>query len=194
MQAFTRVLFAVATLCAALALVGTLGPCAALDPASRLPEFLEECERTDRLLAERQALLAVVEDRARARDRVVGTLLAGRISLWTAAAQFRHLAADWPPQQWGLFREYYGGDSDAERFCRQVLVVARARAEYDPRLDVSVPVAALEAELEQALRHGGIRLPPDGFAEPFDVGTVSANRVGPWTLTVEKGPGTRPGP
>jgi hypothetical protein len=40
-------------------------------------------------------------------------------------------------------------------------------------------VAVLEADLEHALRHGGIPLPPDGFAEPFDAGTGFANRVDP---------------
>ncbi len=177
MRPFTRVFFTVATLCAVPALVGTLESCAALNPVSGLPEIQEECDRLDRLVAKRQTSLAAVEDRVRAEYRVAVSLLAGRISLWTAATQFRQHAADWTPGQWRHFREYYGGDSDAERFCLQALERARAVAAYDPQLDVAVPVAVLEGDLEHALRHGGIPLPPDGFAESFDVGTGFANRV-----------------
>src|SRR5262245_4691846 len=107
---------------------------------------------------------AVVE-RCAEKHRLAAEVLEGRLGLLEAATHFRDLNEQPPPFLWERFRDRFPGRSDDERHCRQVIAFVKAALpEYrgaDP-----APVARLEAELEELLRQGDLRLPRPTAALP----------------------------
>jgi hypothetical protein len=103
------------------------------------------------------------------RVRVGRALLRGELSLWEAAACFRDLEAQRPP---GLRAgsEVHRGATAEERHCRHVITFARAA--FEEGSEVGDPAPRLEAELEERVRRGDLRLPgaPAGLVGRFDRG------------------------
>jgi hypothetical protein len=94
----------------------------------------------------------------RARQAVVDELLAGGLTLLEAAARFRDIDERHPEFYWEGFRCSYGGDSDEERFCRQVIDFVDGRFVGDPGRGRAA-AAPLEGELCGHLQRGTLRLP-----------------------------------
>jgi hypothetical protein len=95
-----------------------------------------------------------VDQRVGRRGQVIDDLCGGRIGLLEAAARFRDLSAT--PAGGPDLRVCFPGDSEGERYCRQVIQWVRARAEGEPS-DLAV---RLEEELDYYLnREGQIQLP-----------------------------------
>jgi hypothetical protein len=91
----------------------------------------------------RQILL----QRCAVRDRAVQKLLAGRLTLLQAAAQFRDveksLPVTWAP------RIAATGSAEGERLCRSVIAMAKGWMEEYVPAQAAAETARLEAELEQ---------------------------------------------
>jgi hypothetical protein len=108
----------------------------------------EETERRQQILLERNVV----------KDRAVRNLLAGRLTLLQAAAQFRDvdeaLPVTWVPQIAAT------GPAEGERLCRKVIAMAKGWMEECVPAQAAAETARLEAELE---RHRGadgtVRLP-----------------------------------
>ena len=92
------------------------------------------------------------------RDRAVRSLLAGRLTLLQAAAQFRDVEKE-QPVTWGAPIEATG-PGEGERLCRYVIAMANGwMEEYVPAAAAGM-TARLEAELEQHRgADGTVRLP-----------------------------------
>jgi len=99
----------------------------------------------------------IVRKSLEAKFQVVEELHEGRLTLPEAAAQFRDLHNLESDPNRELFRLLYKGQSDDERWCRQVISFVRGGNSEKPDL---VPVAdQLEAELAQDLAKGSFHLP-----------------------------------
>jgi hypothetical protein len=113
--------------------------------------------------AKSRALCNAISQRALAKGRLAVDAAAGRLTLLEAAARFRELNSQWPPFDWHLWREFihfrFPGVSDDEGLCRQVIVCANSALWEQPEEAERVR-CRLEAELDQHLRHGTLRLPP----------------------------------
>jgi hypothetical protein len=107
----------------------------------------------ERLEGEVQATLR----RAAAKEEVAGEAVAGRLTLFEAAARFRDLDADVTEDYRRGWRHLNEGSSDEERYCRQVL--AYAEVALRDRTDDQTVLERLEAQLDQALARGGLCLP-----------------------------------
>jgi hypothetical protein len=104
------------------------------------------------------------------KQRVAKALIRGDVTLWEAAACFRHLEALRPS---GLCpaHEYFTGTSAEERLCRHVIRFVCGLRGVDPRDAKQDPLVLwLECELEEQLSRGAIRLPdpPPGIGKPFN--------------------------
>jgi hypothetical protein len=113
----------------------------------------EEAERQQRLEREREETFAAIRRRAEVMDAVI----AGRYTLPEAAVQFWELSRGMPAFQWENFRRFYPGANDLERCCRHVIRLVACRLEGTPDRGEAV-VRRLEAELEECLRRGPVRL------------------------------------
>jgi hypothetical protein len=92
------------------------------------------------------------------KQRVRLALIAGRITLFEAAARYRDLDAGQANSRTRL-RASYPGSSDEERICRSLIAHVKHTLEGQ-RKDPNPVVASLEAELHEHLqRHGTVRLP-----------------------------------
>jgi hypothetical protein len=108
----------------------------------------------DELECRRQILM----QRAAVKNRAVGSLLAGQLTLLQAAAQFRDveqaLPITWAPPIEAT------GPAESERLCRCVMAWAHRRVPKYPPAEAASVAARLEAELEQHRgADGTIRLP-----------------------------------
>jgi hypothetical protein len=130
--------------------IGELGPA--------LAEFYEQRARLDReqrlarqLVEEEQRL----HEKAACKKSVLNDLLADRISLWEAAERFRALEMASPMRCPLVFASFYPGNSDEERFCRQIIAQVAVELENRPDND-RVLIQTLMAQLEEALSCGCI--------------------------------------
>ena len=99
----------------------------------------------------------IVRQSLEAKFQVVEELHEGRLTLHEAAAQFRDLHHPENDPNRELFRLLYKGQSDDERWCRQVISFVRGGSADKPDL---LPVAdQLEAELAVDLARGPLHLP-----------------------------------
>jgi hypothetical protein len=118
-----------------------------LDVISREARLAEQLDEHERATWRRMAL----------KDEVAADAIAGRLTLFEAAARFRDLDADAPEAYRGAWRRSMAGDSDPERYCRQVIGYAAAVLQ-DPTGEAAV-LQDLTAQLDQALARGDLRLP-----------------------------------
>jgi hypothetical protein len=102
-------------------------------------------------------LIRAAERRRLGKDRAAEDALAGRLTLLEAAAAWRDLDAELQPGPRVSWRLQADGDTDEERYCRQMLARAARLAEGRPGAEASV--AALRRQLEEALAGGDPRLP-----------------------------------
>jgi hypothetical protein len=113
--------------------------------------------------AEWRAFCNGVLQRGLAKGRLAADVAAGRLTLLEAAAAFRDLNRQWPPFDWDRWRRIlhyrYPGVSDEEALCRQVIDCTRTKL-WEKQEEAEKAVRRLEAELDEHLRHGTLRLPP----------------------------------
>jgi hypothetical protein len=64
-----------------------------------------------------------------------------------------------PPFSWQQFREAFGGNSDEERHCREVIGFVRSALEVQHCPTAQEQAQRREAELRQHLRRRPLRLP-----------------------------------
>ena len=102
----------------------------------------EERSREEDLVSRDRAFMENIEGK----KRVIDQVLAERLSLQEAAAQFHALNLLCPEYDWERFRKIFPGRDDEERHCRQVLCSLR--------LEIRSRPAAYEllARLESLLR------------------------------------------
>jgi hypothetical protein len=137
-----------------------------------LPELVTQMA-SDR---QRQATLeeerAVILQRSAVRRQVVAGLEGGRLGLLEAAAQFRDVDVA-TPDCLHFVRIAYPGNSDEERFCRQVICWARSEVKLRSPKEADRLAAQLEADLQEHLRRdGGVRLPESCRQRfPLDAGS-----------------------
>jgi hypothetical protein len=91
------------------------------------------------------------------KDEVTEDVVAGRLTLVEAAAQFRTLDACAPEEYRRGWVVLARGVPDEERYCRQV--VDYAEQALRDRADGPAVLAGLKRQLEEALAHGDLRLP-----------------------------------
>jgi hypothetical protein len=116
-----------------------------------------ERERTAELERGRQIALRRVE----IKTEVATELIAGRLTLFEAAARFRDLK-DPPKAYWSLLRRAYPGKSDAECICRSTIdwTVNVALDQPCGEPGAAAVRSRLEGELRaHLLRFGKVRLP-----------------------------------
>jgi hypothetical protein len=128
-----------------------------------LPELGLELQRDEAYGTELDREAEETFRREVTKEEVVPEVLAGRLTLWQAAARFRALDATASPRIRKSLGEGFPGIAEDERCCRKVITwVARREAE---RPDGGHGVAQrLAAELEDALRHGRLSLPDPALA------------------------------
>jgi hypothetical protein len=98
-------------------------------------------------------------DRIARKSLVVEDLVAGRLTLLQAASHFRALNLEPPPLRRDVYHYADRGDTDEERYCREVIDwVQMHLEETDPCLSLATS-ARLVDELEKHLRRGRLRLP-----------------------------------
>jgi hypothetical protein len=108
----------------------------------------EEMEHRRQILLQRCAV----------RDRAVQKLLAGRLTLLQAAAQFRDVEMALPVTS--APRIAATGPAEGERLCRSVIAMAKGWMEEYVPAQAAAETARLEAELEQQRdTDGTVRLP-----------------------------------
>jgi len=114
-----------------------------------------------RVSEDRRALDARLTEavaRSQRMDEVAGEVVAGRLSLLDGAARFRDFCRSAPDFAWDQFRVGHPAASDDERFCRLLIDRAGGLLWEDPDRAEAVTVR-LEAELEEHLSNGTLRLP-----------------------------------
>jgi hypothetical protein len=118
-----------------------------------------------------RALCNAVSQRGLAKGRLAVDVAAGRLTLLEAAARFRELNSQWPPFDWHLWRGFihvrFPGVSDDEGLCRQVIICAKSALWEKPE-EAELVACRLEAELDEHLRHGTLRLPPVAGTESVE--------------------------
>ena len=108
---------------------------------------------------------ARVAERCTQKRRLAEEVIDGRLGLLEAARRYRDLDEQPPPFYWEAFRRTYPGASDDERHCRNVIGYVGTALQDRPDADPAL-VARLEAELEDLLRRGDLRLPGPVAAPP----------------------------
>jgi hypothetical protein len=100
-----------------------------------------------------------VQRRILEKNRVARELIDGRLTLVEGAATFRRLNA-MPPCSAEFLPNYFAGDSEEERVCRQVILWVRALAAQQSAYLADVTATRLEEELSRhKARHGTVILP-----------------------------------
>jgi hypothetical protein len=126
----------------------------------RIPALLGEIEegrkRHAELIDERDGAVR----RLLGKNRVVTDLSFGRLTLLEAARRFRDLNVASPNFAWDRFRKTYGGHSNEEHHCREVICRVRYMAP-DLKGQPEVLVERLEAELRHHLARGTLHFPAD---------------------------------
>lgn len=108
------------------------------------------------LKTDRQALVEVVFLRTTAKYQIARNVIAGQLSLVQAAALFG--ALNQVPPQTASWHFRFPGATDEERLCRQVLEYVHWELDKAPDRGDAI-LARFEADLNQELRTGAIRLP-----------------------------------
>jgi hypothetical protein len=126
--------------------------------------------------------LRVASCRSTEEERLAQDVAAGRLGLVEAAGRFRDLAAEDPVLNPEAFRRTYPGDTDEERYCRQVIRFVQLSLGEQPGADPAV-AGRLEAELQDRLRRGGLRLPGPARGGPGE----APARVGEKVLDAREG-------
>jgi hypothetical protein len=112
--------------------------------------------RNLRYHAELDARSAVVRRRIAAKKALVEELIAGRVGLAEVAAYFRALNADQPVYA-AVILAHWPGDSDDEKYCRNVICHVESALVRDARR--GPVVRRLTDELDRMISAGGVRLP-----------------------------------
>jgi len=102
-----------------------------------------------------------ISKRLGAKDEVVKDLIAGRLTLFEAAAGFRRLNEEFPR---AVVKESVPGVTEEEQLCRQVIAWVRVRLEVNPGEASEDFVARLEHELLRHKQRNGAVLLPGVFA------------------------------
>jgi hypothetical protein len=111
------------------------------------------------------------------RARIIDDVLMGRLSLFEAAAMYQVVDGLYARPDWNWFRKYCAGDSDEERYCREVIRwVDLSTEKVDGGCLNGFWVTGLEHELEKALRRGPLRLPEARPDQLPDIDTVDGPR------------------
>jgi hypothetical protein len=98
-----------------------------------------------------------LKHRIAAQNQIINDLAARRLVLLEAAARLRELYRSAPARERRLFRQRIPAPSNAERFCRAVILLVEG---YLPEGDeTKALVAALKRELQGHLQSGSLRLP-----------------------------------
>jgi hypothetical protein len=103
-------------------------------------------------------LVAVNQRRVRAMEQIVEQVIAQRLSLLEAAAQWGALLEENPGINWEIYRRVWPGNSDAERYCWNVIDAVRCKLRREPGRAAAL-TEALEAELRGHLEQGTLWLP-----------------------------------
>jgi hypothetical protein len=93
---------------------------------------------------------------------VAGAVIEGRMTLLEAAAAVRDIRADEPPKVRAVARRDSEAATEEEWFCRLVIRFVKEVLEDRRPAEARAWVKRLEAELEQRLRRGPLRLPDPG--------------------------------
>jgi hypothetical protein len=101
---------------------------------------------------------AANQRRARAKERIVEQVIAQRLSLLEAAAQWGALLEENPAINWEHYRRAWPANSDAERYCWGVIEAVQCKLRKEPARAAAL-TGALEAELQGHLKQGTLRLP-----------------------------------
>jgi hypothetical protein len=125
-------------------------------------EFSGERDRSRRL--DQQAKM--VEERIESSRKIARELIAGRLTLWVAAAQLQSLDQSLAP----LFQEFYAsvfpqiypGQSESERYCRRAMALVESELVLKP-VERSAVLKRLHQELKSNL--GGCS---NGFSSSED--------------------------
>ena len=99
----------------------------------------------DRFGEEIEAVDRIVQERSAAKEIIIRDLLAERLTLLEAAAQFRRLDVASPAA--ARSHQRFADQSEGERYCRQVLLWARSTMQAWPPTRVEPILSRLEAEL-----------------------------------------------
>ena len=99
----------------------------------------------------------LVQQDLEAKSRVIEELRNDRLTLLEAAARFRDMGHSCLDPEGALFRQFYAGQTDTERWCRKV--ISYMRAVSPAHTDGASRADQLEAELSQRLAQGPLELP-----------------------------------
>jgi hypothetical protein len=121
-----------------------------IDLQHRLDENLQQAEELNRLslLVYHTVLL---------REQVMDELRYRGLDLIEAAARFREISRQLPPEYRQFVQQAYPSPTADESYCRQVIHYLRNDALYHP--EVGATAAAMETELSRRLQDGPIQLP-----------------------------------
>jgi WD40 repeat protein len=126
-----------------------------------------------------------IRRRIEAKNRLAAEVIDGRLTLLEAAARFRDLDREPPPFDRDAFRCSYPGASDDELLCREVIFFVRVEQRRRPGTDAGI-VARLEAELNERLGRGNLRLPATGLGGGET--DVDKAKLGPLHLVLQAPP------
>ena len=105
--------------------------------------------------------------RLKRKQRVIGEVLAGRLTLLEAAALFRALDRGPPALDWDRFRDSWPGNSDDERHCRAVIGWAYKTLGYNDLCKAEACRQDLDRQLSEQQRLGPLRLCPISELPPW---------------------------
>jgi hypothetical protein len=126
-----------------------LATCFGLDVRA-LPSKLEELQVAVRYGEQLEAKRLVTLQRTAAREATAMEAATGRLSLREAADRFRDLDGDLPALTRRMFRMQCPGQSEEERYCRQV--IATTSYKLTGRAEADTVIAGMQAELAVVLR------------------------------------------
>jgi hypothetical protein len=144
-------------MCAACASATSEGPDSQARPAalSELPQIIEDGQQLD-------DQLKLSMQRHEAKESIIAEVIAGRLTLLEAAAQFRDLDARWPSAKHWL-EQRFPSMSFELALCRRIIEQVRDELRLRAPDQVKCVVSRLEEELAEHLRrHGKICLPAPG--------------------------------
>jgi hypothetical protein len=113
-----------------------------------------ETERANRI----ETGMATALARRERANRLFEEVASGRVSLLEGAAALRETYQDVPDSFWLILRREYPDESDDSRLCRLLIRRMAVYLEKDPDRARAV-VSRLEAEREEHVRRGALRLP-----------------------------------
>jgi len=99
----------------------------------------------------------LVQQDLEAKCRVNEELRNDRLTLLEAAARFRDMGHSCLDPEGALFRQFYAGQTDTERWCRKV--ISYMRAVSPAHTDGASRADQLEADLSRHLAQGPLQLP-----------------------------------